>query len=158
MMRKIFMFAAAWALLTVTAQFAAAQVPDGANIEDTSIPVGSKVYIAPMPGGFETYLAAGLVKKKVPLVITMKEDTADYTITGISSTEKAGWAKMLFMGSDSSNDMASIKVVNRKTNVVAFAYAVHKGNSVNGAQSAAEACAKHLKEKIENKDKNKDKR
>ena len=153
MRRWIFMVAAACALLAATAQTGAAQVSDGAKIEDTSIPAGSRVYIAPMPGGFETYLAAGLVQKKVPLVVTVKEDTADYVITGISSTEKAGWAKMLFMGSDSSNDMASIKVVNRKTNVVAFAYAVHKGNSVRGAQSAAEACAKHLKEKMENKDK-----
>lgn len=152
-MRRVFIIGAACVCLGGMARLAAAQVPDAAKIEDTSIPAGSRVYIAPMAGGFETYLAAGLVQKKVPLVITMKEDTADYVITGISSTEKAGWAKMLFMGSDSSNDMASIKVVNQKTNVVAFAYAVHKGNSVRGAQSAAEACAKHLKEKMENKGK-----
>lgn len=31
-----------------------------------------------------------------------------------------------------------------------LSYAVHKGNSYRGKQSAAEACAKHLKERIEN--------
>jgi hypothetical protein len=40
-------------------------------------------------------------------------------------------------------------VTNIKTGTAAFAYAVHKGSSVRGKQSAAEACAKHLKRKIE---------
>lgn len=121
------------------------------ELADKAIPAGAKIFISPMPNGFETYLAAGIINKKVPVVITTLEDKADFVVSGISNSEKAGWAKMLFMGSDSSNDQASIKVTNRKTGVVAFAYAVHKGSSVRGAQSAAEACAKHLKEYIERK-------
>jgi len=116
-----------------------------------TIPAGARVYIAPMEGGFEIYLSAGIVKKKVPVVLVTDRNKADFEMTGISETEKAGWAKMLFMGSDSSREQASIKVVNIATSEVVFGYNVHKGNSVRGKQSAAEACAKHLKQKIESK-------
>ena len=116
-----------------------------------AIPAGSKIYIAPMVGGFETYLTAGIVKKGVPVVVVTDRTKADFEITGVSETDKAGWAKMLFMGSDSSREQASIKVVNVSTSEVVFGYNVHKGNSVRGKQSAAEACAKHLKKKIEGK-------
>ncbi len=58
---------------------------------------------------------------------------------------------MLFMGVDNSNELASIKVVELKSSEVVYGYAVKKGNSYRGKQSAAEACAKHLKGKIEGK-------
>lgn len=75
-------------------------------------------------------------------------DKAEFEISGIAESEKAGWAKMVF-GSQQSREEAGIKVLNLKTDEVVFAYAVNKGNSVRGKQSAAEACAKHLKEKVE---------
>jgi len=110
-----------------------------------SIPAGSKVFVDRMPGGFETYLEAGLVKKKVPLIMVNDIQKADYEISGVSESDKAHWAKMFFMGSEQSSEEASIKVVNLKSSQVVFAYSVHKGNSYRGRQSAAEACAKHLK-------------
>ena len=122
------------------------------DLGNKGIPAGSRVFITPIEGGFEIYLAASLVKKNVPVVIVNDRSKADFEITGISESEKAGWAKMLFIGSQQSNEQASMKVVNLKTDVIAFAYAVNKGNSVRGKQSAAEACAKHLKDKIEKKE------
>lgn len=110
---------------------------------------GAKVFISPMEGGFENFIAAGLQKKQVPLVIVIDRDKADYEISGISGSEKAGWAKMMFLGSQQSNEEASIKVVDLKTSTVVFAYSVHKTNSYKGKQSAGEACAKHLKSAIE---------
>lgn len=109
---------------------------------------GAKFYIAPMEGGFDTFLIAALVKKQVPVVMVTDRSKADYEITGISDSEKAGWAKMLFMGSDSSREQASIRVTEIKNGEVVYGYAVHKGSSYRGRQSAAEACAKHLKERI----------
>jgi hypothetical protein len=120
-----------------------------ANLEAKKVPAGSRVYVAPMDNGFETYIIAGLQQKKVPLTVVMDRSKADFEISGVSESEKAGWAKMLFMGSDLSKEQASIKVTNLKTGVVAFAYSVNKGNSARGKQSAGEACAKHIKEKIE---------
>ncbi|HKS72726.1 MAG TPA: hypothetical protein VJQ82_05975, partial [Terriglobales bacterium] len=113
------------------------------------ITAGSKVFVAPMDNGFETYVIAGLQQKKVPLIVVMDRNKADFEISGVSESEKAGWAKMLFMGSDASKEQASIKVTNLKTGVIAFAYSVNKANSARGKQSAGEACAKHIKEKIE---------
>ena len=107
------------------------------------------MFIAPVEGGFETYLAAGIQQKKVPVVVVGSRDKADFEIASVSETEKAGWAKMLFVGSASSMEQAGIKITDLQTDEVVFAYAVHKSNSARGKQSAAEACAKHMKEKIE---------
>ncbi len=112
------------------------------------IPAGAKIYIAPIAGGFENYIAAGILKKKVPVVVVNDRAKADYEVSGVSESEKAGWAKMLFMGSENSREQASIQLVELKTGEVVFAYSVHKANSLRGKQSAGEACAKHLKEKI----------
>src|SRR5882672_4252280 len=85
-----------------------------AAVKDAKIPAYAKVYVAPMEGGFENYVIAGLRNKKVPLVVVVDRGKAEYEISGVSESEKAGWAKMLFMGSQQSNEQASIKVANLK--------------------------------------------
>jgi hypothetical protein len=115
--------------------------------KEPKIESGSKIFVAPM-GGFENYVTAGIVKKGVPVVVVGDRDKADYEIRGSAETEKAGWAKMLFIGSQNSNEQASIVVRKIKTDEIVFAYSVNKMNSVRGKQSAGEACAKHLKEVI----------
>jgi hypothetical protein len=115
-----------------------------------AIEKGSRIYVAPMDGGFDTFLVAAIVKKQVPVTVVTDKAKADYEISGIAESEKAGWAKMLFMGSQQSRELASVKIVEVKSGDVVYGYAVHKGNSYRGKQSAAEACAKHLKNKIEN--------
>src|ERR1700758_166841 len=130
---------------------AAGQEGKGLDQSKKAIERGSRIYIAPIEGGFDTFLAAAIIKKQVPVTVVTDRTKAEYEITGIARSEKAGWAKMLFMGVDNSNDMASVKVVELKSSEVVYGYAVKKGNSYRGKQSAAEACAKHLKEKIEGK-------
>jgi len=117
-----------------------------ATVNNAKIPSYSKVYVAPIVGGFENYIIAGLRNKKVPLTVVIDRNKADYEISGVSDSEKAGWAKMLFVGSQNSNEQASIKISDLKTGAVLFGYSVHKTNSVRGKQSAGEACAKHIKQ------------
>jgi hypothetical protein len=117
-------------------------------MSDERIPSGARVYVAPMANGFDNYVIAGLQKKKVPVVVVADRGKAEFEVTGIAETDKAGWAKMLFMGSQQSNESASVKMVNLSTGAVVFAYSVNKVNSVRGKQSAGEACAKHMKAKI----------
>src|SRR5450759_1532290 len=117
-----------------------------ATINDAKIPSYSKVYVAPIAGGFENYIIAGLRNKKVSLTVVTDRSKADYEISGVSDSEKAGWAKMLFIGSQNSNEQASIKISDLKTGAVIFGYSVHKTNSLRGRQSAGEACAKHIKQ------------
>ena len=117
-----------------------------AAVNNAKIPAYAKVYVAPMLGGFENYIIAGFRNKKVPLTVVVDRSKAEYEISGVSESEKAGWAKMLFMSSQASNEQASIKVADLKTGAVIFGYSVHKTNSVRGRQSAGEACAKHIKQ------------
>lgn len=117
-----------------------------ATVSNAKIPAGSKVYVAPMEGGFDNFVIAGFQKKGVPLIVVADKSKADYEISGIEESEKAGWAKMLFIGSEQSREQGSIKITDLKTSGVIFGYSVHKGNSYKGKQSAGEACAKHIKE------------
>jgi hypothetical protein len=132
-MKKLFVILT---LMLAIAGSALAQKP-------TNLPAGSKVYIEPMEG-FETYLAAALQKKKVPITMVGDKDSADFVITGNAEHVKAGWAKIVFSGNIHSDEQASISVMSVKTSEVVFAYAVNKKNTVHGMQTSAEACAKHL--------------
>lgn len=124
---------------------------EGSGITNEALPKGARIYVAPIQNGFETYIIAGLEKKKVPVVVIADRTKADYELSGVSDSDRAGWAKMLFLGSQQTNESASIKIVNLKTGNVAFAYSVNKTNSARGKQSAGEAVAKHINEKIENR-------
>jgi hypothetical protein len=112
-----------------------------------TIPPGSRVFIEPMDG-FETYLSAAILKKKVPLVITDDKQKADFIISGTSHIERASWAKTIFI-SGAPQAGASIAIKNAHTGDLVFAYSVDKFNAARANQSTAEACAKHMKESIE---------
>jgi hypothetical protein len=133
---------------------------------------GARVAIAPM-GGFETYFAAAIREKKVPITVTLNRDTAQYFVVS-SETEwhgfvygsggSASWnqnggsAAHGAAASSTRGVEASIMVIDAKTKDVVWAYEVHKNShgsllfgtlAARGQQSVAEACAKHLKEFIE---------
>jgi len=114
------------------------------------IPKGAKVFVAPIEGGYDTYLKDAIAKKKVPVEIVASRDRADYEITGTAESQKASTAKKVILGNWHSREEASITVSNVKSSEVVWAYSVHKEASAHGQRSSAEACAKHLKEAIEN--------
>lgn len=131
-------------LIAFTFTVCQAQKPQTGHIAPNS-----HVFIEPMDG-FENYLSAAILKKKVPILITDDKAKADYIITGTSHVEKAGWAKTIFI-SPKSAASASITMKDAKTGDLAFAYSVDKSNSARANQSTAEACAKHLKNAIDQK-------
>lgn len=122
-----------------------------AELSKEKIPLGSKVYIAPLHG-YESFVVAAVVKKETPIVVVNSREKADYEITGVAETVEAGWQKMFFLGSQQSNEEASIVMTNLKTGAVVWGYNVHKTNSFKGKQSSSEACAKHLKARIEGRE------
>ena len=101
--------------------------------------------------GFENYLAAAFAKKKVQLVLVTDRDKADYILSGTSEDKKAGWAKIVFLGDIHSDADASVTLTDKKSSAILFAYSVNKKNTLHGAQTTAEACAKHLYEQMEDK-------
>lgn len=136
------------------------------------IPAGARVAIAPM-GGFETYFAAAVREKRVPIILTLDRDSAQYFVVS-TNTEWEGFvfgsngsARWGPLGGNASSGAAasstrgleaSIMFIDAKTKDVVWAYEVHKSShgsllfgtlGARGQQSVAEACAKHLKEYIE---------
>ncbi len=110
---------------------------------------GAKVFVAPMPDGFDSDFKAALEKKKVPVVVVASREEAQFEIKGSSETQKAGAAKKIMLGSWHSDEQASISVTSIESGEIVFAYSANKKNSAHGKQTTAEACAKHLKETME---------
>jgi len=115
---------------------------------DTLIPVDSTIYVDEMPDGFQHYLMSAMRKKSVPLIIVADPNEADFIVFGVSETKRAGWAKMLFLGTGNSGEMASITIVNRRTKVVVFSDSSHKYSAARGRRSTAEKLAKYLGKKV----------
>jgi hypothetical protein len=115
----------------------------------TKIPPSSKIFINPMHDGFDTYLKAALAKKQVPLIVVESKEAADFIISGAADSQKASAAKKAIMWDWHSNEEGSIRVSDKNSGVVVFAYTAVKNSSAHGKQSTAEACAKHLKDKVE---------
>jgi hypothetical protein len=46
------------------------------------VPTGSKVFIAPMEGSLDGFIAPEIIKKKLPLVVVTEEKDAEYILTG----------------------------------------------------------------------------
>jgi hypothetical protein len=136
--------------LLIVAVVSCALAGDKNSPPSQKIPKGSKVFVVPIEGGYDTYLKDAIAKKKVPVEIVASRDQADYEITGTSESQKASTAKKVILGNWHSREEASITVSNIKSSEVVWAYSVHEEASTHGKRSSAEACAKHLKDAIEN--------
>jgi hypothetical protein len=119
---------------------------------DTLIRRNATVYVDDMDG-FEHYLMSAMRKKSVPLIVVADPMQADYIIFGVSETKRAGWAKMFFLGTGKSGEMASISMVDRRTKVVVFADSSHRYAANRGQRSTAEKLAKYLGKKIKQDEK-----
>jgi hypothetical protein len=142
--------------------------------QSLTIKSGSTVFIAPMDG-YETYLMAAFAKKHVPLIVVADRTKADYIIRStfthsqpsgpsvvINNSNENGVGNNAFQSGFQTGaaeraahgtTSASISVIDGRTSQIVFAYSVGKDRATNQIQSAAEACAKHLKEFIEKSEK-----
>jgi hypothetical protein len=114
------------------------------------------VYIEPQQG-FETYLAAAISKKSVPVDVVTDQAKANYVLQAAPveiKTESTGGkiARCLFAYCAGIEDKGnvSVQLIETSSTKVMWAYSVNKqkGGSKN-SQSMAEAVAKHLKEFVE---------
>jgi hypothetical protein len=146
--------------------------PEATTIGNGEVSPGSRIVVAPM-GGFETYFAAAIREKKVPVKLTLDRETAQFFLVstetewhgfvygsagGASWNQNGGTAGHAASASSTRGLEASIMLIDAKTKDVVWAYEVHKSShgalllgthAARGQQSLAEACAKHLKEYIE---------
>jgi hypothetical protein len=114
------------------------------------------VYIEPQQG-FETYLAAAISKKNVPVDVVTDQTKANYVLKAAPveiKTESTGGkiARCLFAYCAGIEDKGnvSVQLIQTSSTKILWAYSVNKqkGGSKN-SQSMAEAVAKHLKEFVE---------
>jgi hypothetical protein len=116
------------------------------------------VYIEPQ-SGFETYLAAAISKKNVPVDVVTDQTKATYLLKAAPleiKTESTGGkiARCLFAYCAGIEDKGnvSVQLIEASSTKMLWAYSVNKqrGGSKN-SQSMAEAVAKHLKDYVEHK-------
>ena len=120
------------------------------------IPLNSKIYIAAFKSedasrpveGFETYMAAALRKKGVPLIMIADRSQADFEIAGSADKKGAGFAKKWLLGDFRRSTSASLTVTNLHTGVIAYADASDRASANKGLRSSAEKLAKYLKRKM----------
>jgi hypothetical protein len=148
------------------------QEPEATAVGNGEVTPGSRIVIAPM-GGFETYFAAAIREKKVPVKLTLSRESAQFFVVstetewhgfvygsagGANWNQSGGSAGHAASASSTRGLEASIMLIDAKTKDVVWAYEVHKSShgallfgthAARGQQSLAEACAKHLKEYIE---------
>lgn len=146
--------------------------PVGTSSGSKPVTAGARIVIAPM-GGFETYFAAAVREKKVPITLTLDKASAQYYVVSTNTewqgfvygsggsaswTHSSGSAAYGAAASSTRGLEASIMLIDAKSKDVVWAYEVHKNShgslffgtlGARGQQSIAEACAKHLKEYIE---------
>jgi len=111
------------------------------------------VYIEPQ-SGFETYVAAAIAKKNVPVDVVTNPDKAVFKLKAAPveiKQESTGGkiARCLFAYCAGIEDKGSVSVqlVETKSSKMVWAYSVNKQRGGNkNQQSMAEAVAKHLKE------------
>jgi len=116
------------------------------------------VYIEPQQG-FETYLAAAMTKKSVPVDVVTDATKATYVLKSapieVKSESTGGKiARCLFAYCAGIEDKGnvSVQLIETSSTKMLWAYSVNKqrGGSKN-EQSMAEAVAKHFKEFLEKK-------
>lgn len=119
----------------------------------TRVTADSSVYIEPTDNGMHTALAGALRSKKVPVMVVTKPAAADFIIRVTGDYKRAGWARTIMAGGYARGDAsASMSVEHRESGTIVYAYNVEKDGARKGIQSAAEACAKHLKNHIAGKE------
>ena len=122
----------------------------------TRIPLNSKIYISPFKSedttkpveGFESYMAAALRKKGVPIIMVADRSQADFEIAGSADKKGAGFAKKWLLGDFRRSTSASLTVTNLRTGVIAYADSSDRASANRGLRSSAEKLAKYLKRKM----------
>ena len=146
--------------LTSTATSGQGPVQAQDQFDAQVIPRNSRVFISRIDSPnnkrplerFESYLAAAIRKKNVPIIMVTDRSQADFEIVGTAESRAPGWEQKVF-GEFRETIYASISVVNIRTGVVAYADSSYREAANRGPRSSAEKLAKYLKKKIEDDEK-----
>jgi hypothetical protein len=109
------------------------------------------LFITPTTDNFEVYLSAAMTKKKVPVSVVVKEESATLVLkaSAVDVQQQSTGSKIarcLFAYCAGIEDRGATSVQLVKGDVVVWSYSVNKGRGQKNRQSLAEAVASHLKD------------
>ena len=114
-------------------------------------PASATIYVEPTDDGFQNYIVAAILKKKVPANVVEKQELATLTLRAArvevqKETTGSKVVKCLFAYCADTQDKASTSVQLVDANgAIVWSYSVNKGRGAKNLQSMAEAIASHLK-------------
>jgi hypothetical protein len=79
------------------------------------VPPGSKLFIAPMEGNLHPFIAAEIIKKKIPVVVVTDEKDAEFILAGASIKGDDKWYHTVFGGKDKNEGSVQLLSVKDKT-------------------------------------------
>src|SRR5215510_2152197 len=103
-------------LLILVSAIAVAQ---GKEKERSKVPAGSKIFIAAMEGNLNPFIAAEILKKKLPVTVVTEEKEAEYILTGASIKGDDKWYHTVFGGKDKNE--GSVQLINVKEKSMVWA-------------------------------------
>ena len=83
------------------------------------VPQNSTIFIASMQGGLDGFIAAEILKQKVPVRVVTEETVADFIMSGISLKEDDHWYNVVFGGKDKNE--GNIRILSPKTKEMIWA-------------------------------------
>ena len=101
--------------LGLTTQYVAFAQKEG----EPKVPTGSKIFIAPMAGDLHPFIAAEIIKKKLPVVVVTEEADAEFILTGASIRGDDKWYHTVFGGKDKNE--GSVQLINVKDKTLVWA-------------------------------------
>jgi hypothetical protein len=111
-----------------------------------------RIYIDPA-SGLQSYVAAAVIKKHVPAVVTNDQSAAQFLLTGAiqkkdeSTGSKVARCLFLYCAGAFGIQTVSVSLTDVQGEII-WAYTVQKADA-NAYRSTAEAVAKHLKKFLE---------
>lgn len=119
---------------------------------DTRVPPGSKVFIAPMEGGLDGFIAPEIIKQKLPLSVVTGDKAADFILMGASIQADDKWYNTVFNRKDKNEGNVRLLRVKDKTMVWAgesgdrslFWRGVRRG----GQRKVADRIVKSMKQEL----------
>jgi hypothetical protein len=139
---------------TVVAMIVCALAVTVTHAQSPKPKAGATVYIAPTDDGFQTYITAAILKKRVPLSVVTNPDNATYRLeaSNVATEQVTTGHKVincLFAYCAGNENKASTSAtMTDGAGTVVWSYSVNKQRGSKNLQSMAEAIAKHLGDDI----------
>jgi hypothetical protein len=86
---------------------------------DSKVPTGSKLFISQMDGGLDGFVAAEILKKKLPITVVTDEKDAEFVLTGGSQKADDHWYNTVFNGKDKNE--GNVRLLNVKDKTLVWA-------------------------------------